>query len=72
MTQLKPVKSSNIAAVGYDEATKEMHVKFHTGATHVYSDVTPEKHAAFVGADSIGSHFHQHIRSRHKQRKLTT
>ena len=70
-TALKPVKSSSIAAVGYDEAKQELHIKFHGGATHVYSGVTPEKHEELVGAESIGSHFHHNIRNEHKQRKLT-
>lgn len=64
------VKSSNISHVGYDADTRDLTVKFKTGATHRYADVPPEKHAALMAADSIGSHFHQNIRNAHKSRKV--
>jgi hypothetical protein len=61
--KLEPVTSSNIAAVGYDHATRTLGVQFKSGGTYHYHDVSPEEHRALVSADSIGSHFHQHIRS---------
>lgn len=70
MTTLHPVTSSNIAAVGYDPEAKELHVKFKTGATHVYSNVSPEQHQALVGAESVGSHFHHQIRNKFQSRKV--
>ena len=33
------------------------------GAVYHYPNFTPEAHAAFVGAESIGKHFGQHIQS---------
>lgn len=67
--KLDSVKSSNIEAIGHDVDKNELHVKFRSGATHVYSDVSVADHAALVGAESIGSHFHKHVRSK-PQRKL--
>lgn len=60
--QMQPVKSSNIAAVGYDPDGQTLHVAFNTGSTYTHSDVTPEMHAAFISASSVGSHYHQHFR----------
>lgn len=69
MTKLQPVQSSNISDIGHDSDNDELHVKFHNGATHIYSGVTAEKHQALVAADSIGSHFHHNIRAQHNSRK---
>lgn len=69
MPNLVPVTSSNIAAIGHDPDTNELHVRFHSGATHIYSGVTAAQHAALVGADSVGKHFMAHVRDKHAQRK---
>lgn len=69
MPEMNPVKSSNIRAVGYDPATRDLHVHFNNGGRYVYADVPPEKHEALLSADSIGRHLHQHIRSAHVARK---
>lgn len=67
---LVPVKSSNIKAVGYDPAARSLTVQFNSGANHRYDDVSPEKHAAMMAADSIGSYFHANIRSAHPSSKV--
>ena len=61
---LSPVKSSQIESIGYDPATKTLACKFSRGAGHVYHyhDVTPEMHAKFLAAESIGKFFGQHIK----------
>lgn len=70
MTQRTPVESSSIASIGHDPATNELHVEFKSGAVHVYSDVSPEKHRDLLTAPSIGQHFHRHVRNAHASRKL--
>lgn len=61
---LTPVESSKLAAVGYDSATRTLAVTFKTGnALYCYPGVTPEQHAAFVGAESVGKHFIAHYQS---------
>ena len=59
---MKPVKSSNIKAIGYNAVKKELHIQFSSGSTYAYHGVTPELHAALLNAESIGSHFARHIR----------
>lgn len=60
---LTPVKSNQVKAIGYDASTQTLAVQFTRGAGAIYHypNVTPEAHAAFVGSESIGKHFGQHI-----------
>jgi hypothetical protein len=70
MVDIKPVNSSNIAGVGYDAATQEMHVQFSSGATYSYIGVPPEHHEALANADSIGAHFAKHIRPNYTGKRV--
>lgn len=67
---LVPITSSNIAAIGHDPATNTLHVQFKDGPTWKYDGVTPEQHAALIGADSIGSHFHKNIKGAFNSSKV--
>lgn len=61
---MTPVNSSNIKAVDYDPITKTLTIEFHSGGMYDYHDVTEAEHGHLIGAKSIGSHFHQHIKSK--------
>ena len=65
MISLTPVKSSNLAAVGYDPATRTLAVRFTGTAAKVYhyKDVPAEAHTALMAADSIGRHYSKSIRT---------
>jgi len=67
---LKPVKSSNISKVGYDEESKELQVEFRGGSLYAYDGVPAEAHAALIRAASIGSQFSKTIKDKYKHRKL--
>jgi len=56
-----PVKSSNVASVGYDEAAKTLEVQFLSGAVYQYPGVEPQTHTDLMGADSIGKFVSQNI-----------
>lgn len=61
---LLPVDSHKLKAVGYDEATKTLAVQFHYGnAIYHYPNVEPETHSAFIGAESLGRFFGEHIQT---------
>lgn len=63
--KLKPVKSSAIAELGRDPVTGTLAIKFSSG--HMYHSTTPiapEDHSAFEAAESVGSHYHRHIRGK--------
>lgn len=66
----KPVKSSNIVSIGFNSATNEMEIEFANGAIHRYAAVTADAHHALINADSIGKHFHQHIRPHYQSTKV--
>lgn len=63
---LTPVESHKIGAIGYDAANQTLAVVFAKGKGDLYHypNVTPEQHAAFVGAESLGKHFGEHIQGR--------
>ena len=65
---MTPVKSSNIAAVDHDG--QHTTVQFKSGAVWRYADVPADKHEAFVGADSVGKFFNEHIKPHHDGTKL--
>lgn len=62
---MRPVTSSNVEAVGYDPASKTMHVRFKGGGTYAHRDVGPAEHRALVTAKSPGKHYHAHFKGKH-------
>lgn len=64
--QHTPVTSSNIASIAHDPATSTLEVQFKNGGRYQYAGVDARTHAALMAADSIGAHFHQHIKSAFK------
>lgn len=57
-----PVESSSIAAVGYDDSEKTLHVEFRTGAVYVFEHVRPNVFVDLLSADSKGRFFNVNIR----------
>jgi KTSC domain len=56
------VESSNLASVGYDEATKTLEIQFHSGGIYEYDDVEKEIYDDLMKAESKGSYFMSMIR----------
>jgi hypothetical protein len=67
--ELTPVSSSNVAAIGFDPETKQLHVRYKSGGTYVYHDVPAEKHEALMKAESKGKHLAEHIKGKHSHAK---
>lgn len=68
--EMKPVKSSNLKAVGYDPTTRMLRAEFSSGGAWDYRDVPVEKYQQLLAADanpdsSVGSLFHRSIKSAH-------
>jgi hypothetical protein len=62
---LTPVESSNVAAIGYDPASSELHVQFKSGQTYRYFDVPPDVHADLQHPDvSVGGYVSGNVRGR--------
>lgn len=64
--EMIPVTSSQITHLGHDPATKTLAIRFPSktgsGSLYHYKNVSAEDFAAFIGAESIGSHFGKHIK----------
>jgi hypothetical protein len=56
------VESSSIEAIGYDSASAELHVRFRSGHTYVYTDVPRTAYDGLMTAESIGRYFTHFIR----------
>lgn len=63
--ELKPVYSSYVAAIGYDEDTGELHVVYQAGRHFVYEGVAPAKARDIIAAPSIGTALHNLVRGQH-------
>jgi hypothetical protein len=62
---LKPVKSSQIAAIGYDAENKTLAIRFNGGKKlYHYAGVSQEVFDKFSAAESVGKHFGAHIRGK--------
>lgn len=61
--KMTKVASSNINAIGYSEALKQLHVEFKNGKTFAYTDVSKEEFAALTASPSTGKHFNQNIKA---------
>ena len=58
---MTPVTSSAIAAIGHDPETRTLLVRFRSGETYGYLEVSPEVFKAFLTAASKGRFFHERI-----------
>ena len=53
--EMTPVISSTVAARGYDPETEKLRIRFHTGNTYEYSNVTQEEYNSISSAVSVGA-----------------
>lgn len=63
MPEMTFVDSSNIEAIGYEDASQELHVLFLSGGHYVYSNVPPEIFDEFMNAASKGSFLNREIKN---------
>lgn len=65
-----PVRSSNIAAIGYDAVTGILEIEFKNGDVYQYDNVAEATHKALMKANSIGSYVAIHIKNKYSHRKV--
>ncbi|MGE0539179.1 MAG: KTSC domain-containing protein [Dehalococcoidia bacterium] len=65
-----PVSSSNVAAIGYDDATELLQVRFHNGSLYAYSGVPSSVFQRFLSAPSKGSFVHEELKDRYPYRRI--
>lgn len=69
--EMTPRDSTHIAASGYNDQTRELHIQFHGGGTWVYHDVPPDVAEKFHASESLGTTFMREIRDRYKGAVVT-
>lgn len=62
MTDLTPIKSSNIEGASYDPATGTLTVKFKNGGTYHYEGCKQHHFDGLCSAESAGGYLHKHIK----------
>lgn len=60
---MKPVVSSMISMVGYDEDTKQLAVMFNNGRTYRYGGVPAGEAENLMSAQSVGRYFADNIKN---------
>ncbi len=65
-----PVRSSNIAAIGYDEDNQVLEVEFNDESVYQYSGVPSREHDGIMNADSKGKYLNANIKNRYPFVKL--
>ncbi len=64
------VRSTNVAAVGYDSETREIYVEFRNGRVYVYGNASEATFEALLHAGSVGRYLNREIKPRHPCRQL--
>jgi KTSC domain len=65
---MQPVISRAISAVGYDETTRRMKIRFTSGSGKAYDFCNVPKHIyeSLLSASSKGTYYNNHIRDRYQ------
>lgn len=66
MNNRKPVTSSNLASIGYDEDTNTLEIEFQSGAVYQYFDVPFAVYDGLMEADSHGKYLAQRIKGQYR------
>ena len=59
----RPVTSTTLASVGYEEGSAILEVEFVDGGIYQYFGVPSEVHAELIAAGSLGTYFNTHIKN---------
>ena len=65
------VESSNIASIGYDEASRTLEVEFLDGSVYRYSGVPLAKYNGLMDADSHGKYLNANIKGSYRYTKVS-
>jgi hypothetical protein len=70
MPKLRAVESSWVAAIGYQEDAREVHVALIAGRAYAYESVPPEVWQRFLAADSKGTFLNEVLKPAYEVREL--
>jgi hypothetical protein len=68
--QRQPVNSSNIASIGYDQATQILEVEFLNSTVYQYFNVPLPVYEGLMGAGSHGTYLNAHIKGQYQYHKV--
>lgn len=68
--QRRPVSSSNIATIGYDEQSETLEVEFLDGSVYQYFNVPSEIHEGLMAASSHGSYLNTHVKGMYQYQRV--
>lgn len=57
-----PVNSSELASIGFDDASQILEVEFRSGAVYQYSGVQKVIYSELMSAQSHGSYFNEYVK----------
>lgn len=64
--EMVEVESSQIHSAGHDESTNTLFIKFRSGHTYTYDNVTKQQYDDLMSANSPGKYLSMHIKPRHE------
>jgi hypothetical protein len=71
MVEMIYVDSSNIEAIGYDPSSQELHVRFLSGITYVYSGVPEGIYRELMATPSKGSYLNRVVKGVYQYSKVS-
>lgn len=63
MVEMISVSSSNVAEVGYDIQTQDVHIRFLNGSLYIYKGVPQHEFEGLKCAPSVGSYLHWNFKN---------
>jgi len=66
----KPVVSSNIRSIGYDDNSQILEMEFHSGGIYQYYSVPRTVYEGLVNAPSHGKYFHAEIKKVFRYKRI--
>lgn len=63
LPEMKPVSSSNIVSIGYNEPNEELYVEFNSGSIYVYKGVPLFEYQNLMEASSHGSYLNRNFKN---------
>lgn len=70
MPEMKRVSSSNVFALGYENADLVVYVEFMNGTLYIYKGVPEHEFEALLNAPSIGSYLHRNYKNQYPYERI--
>jgi hypothetical protein len=66
----KPVSSSNLKSVGYDQSSNTLEIEFHGGRVYQYYNVPKKIYQGLMAASSHGRYHHRRIKDSYRYSRI--